>query len=218
MDKWSWLAVGSALLVGAGSGAQADIIFDPSPAGTSNNVLFNAQPTQTSVGTVLGNLNNPHNTVVQFQSNENLTVPSVGQARIEAAVGGFNLLNVTLAAPNTGFEEAVFNLNASANGTATITVFNQLGGFETFNLSLNGGGQNFFHLTTDEDQVLTRVLISTTVDLADVRQVRLGDIVNLDTPTPTQVPGPIAGAGLPGLVVACGGLLGWWRRRQQKAA
>jgi hypothetical protein len=104
----------------------------------------------------------------------------------------------------------VFTLNTIPGGTgmATITATNQFGLQSAFTLVL-GNGQNFFTLTTDALQFITDVMISTTVGLADVRQIRLGDVV--------AVPGPVVGGGLPALLAALGALLVLGRRRHKQS-
>jgi hypothetical protein len=42
--------------------------------------------------------------------------------------------------------------------------------------------------------------------------------VKLDVKFASAVPGPVLGAGLPGLITACGGLLAWWRNKRRAHA
>ena len=170
--KISSRALGGILLSLVATSAGADIMFSPTPSGTGNNVVFNQQPPDQTGTTVFGNIN-VTDTLVRFTSTQVLTTPSQGQARIESVPANIlNNLNTTI--PGFDFSEAVFNLDATANGSASISAFDQSGSLFSFSLPLSGSGQNFFTLTATGGELISRVAFTTTVGLADVGQIRFG--------------------------------------------
>jgi hypothetical protein len=92
------------------------------------------------------------------------------------------------------FSSAVFDLTQSSiYNPAFVTLEGGLAQAEAALIAGIGGGMTYFNIHTVDNPG--------------------GEIRGQLSP----VPGPIAGAGLPGLILAGGGLLAWWRRRQKIA-
>ena len=67
------------------------------------------------------------------------------------------------------------------------------------------------------EQAVTFTPVTSLLVIDDIG-VNPGGTISLVEKQFSQVPGPVVGAGLPGLVAACGGLIAWARRRRKLVA
>lgn len=188
--------------LGTAGTASANIILidgnNPQPG--QENVLFNGPGTISGPALTVTGRTNKTDTLVAFQSDEDLVTPASGQARVTADDGDFTDLSIFLL-DGGKFKSLIFNLNADENGSATITVQQLKGPDSVFNVALDGNGENFFTLVAENLEFMTHVNVMSAVEIDDARQFRIA-----------AVPEPSV------LLLMAGGLLGLARVRRTRPA
>lgn len=186
--------------------AHADIVIINHPGNVfgDENVLYN-EGSILDNGTTVQGITNKTDTIVDFfGAGEDLNTPSKGQARIEANDGSFDALSIQLHEPNTAYTSLILNLNALDDGQVTFNVHPVGESTFTQTFDLDKHGENFFRIIATNGESISLTDFTTTVGLADVRQVRIG----FGEPVPE--PATLGALGL--------GALGLIRRRRSKRA
>jgi hypothetical protein len=161
------------------------------------------------------------------------TTSTVNQIQFDVSADNGSLVN-------NGISVSIYN---NAGGTIGSQVFSQTFSAAQYDSLLasqfNNGGQhvdlitvspaafalnagNYWIAFYNDSSLFEDIYTSSS---ATYRQIQGGPTFEQGTATigfalndVNSVPGPIAGAGLPGLILASGGLLGWWRRKRSAVA
>lgn len=182
--------------------ANADILIYDSLFGGSGdvqNVLF-SDTNKNDVGLLVDGFLNQTLEIVNFTGNENLSTPSSGQARIDAADGSFTSILIKMDDPSLGFNKIQFNINADEDGFVKLTYTDQYNIDWSEIFKLGGNGENWFTAISSNNQIITSVAIDSSDPLTqidDLKQVRLNPMSTEPIPEPATM--LLFGTGIAGL-------------------